>query len=262
MGDGFAWFVMEKVDRTAFPGVAPCSWLHLRPRLLSLLDALAAIHRVDVLNRDLKPENVLVDGHGNPVLVDFGVSSIGAFDERGVTAEHELFGTRGYFAPERWSGVCDERRDLFSVGVMRYRALTDEAPWTPDSSFIGFAPGVVPDHVATICESLLAKDPDRRPRRTVDVSWAIEATPGATKQAQRVRPERLLQLRSDTDGVRRVQNPAHWLAEARRLLADRQLALEFATLSGIHFDADNLRCLHCRGPYPRASTPPAWAFCR
>ena len=97
-----------------------------------------------MLHRDLKPSNVLVDQHGAPKLIDFGIaqrprtpSLADAFAE-GVTPSGRLtpdpvkdaFGTPAYMSPEQILGdFVDGRSDLFSLGVILYEMASGKVPF-------------------------------------------------------------------------------------------------------------------------------------
>ncbi len=104
----------------------------LLPLLDQLVEAVAVIHRADILHRDIKPSNLLVDREGGLWLADFGLARLGR--ESGGTAPGQAVGTPGYMSPEQAAGRqdLDGRADLFSVGVTIYWALTLRAPYGTD----------------------------------------------------------------------------------------------------------------------------------
>ena len=104
--------------------------------LADLRDALAYIHAAGVVHRDVKLENVLVDGEGHAVLSDFGVSRIFNRDLRVAAglatqtfsdagAPHPVMGTLGYLPPEvKCGGEATAAGDLYALGVLMFRLLT------------------------------------------------------------------------------------------------------------------------------------------
>lgn len=111
--------------------------MKLHPRdvkdiLLRCLEAVHYIHTNDVLHRDISPDNILIDGKGNPVLIDFGAAKEEATRaSRALSALHVV--KDGYSPHEFYiaGSTQDASSDLYSLGATFYHVLTGEAP--PDS---------------------------------------------------------------------------------------------------------------------------------
>jgi formylglycine-generating enzyme required for sulfatase activity len=98
------------------------------PVLDQIIAGVAALHQAEVLHRDIKPGNVLVDGRGNAWLSDLGLARL--VEEGLGTQPGATLGTFGYASPEQARGeAADYRSDLFSLGVTLYQALTLELPF-------------------------------------------------------------------------------------------------------------------------------------
>ena len=94
-----------------------------------MAEALAAIHSVGVLHRDLKPGNVMLREDGTIVLIDFGLAKQIELDAE-ITATGEIFGTPYYMSPEQGHGrEVDERTDIYSLGIILYEMLTGQKPF-------------------------------------------------------------------------------------------------------------------------------------
>ena len=92
----------------------------------------AAIHRLGILHRDLKSQNVIVDRQGAAVILDFGLAR-GAW-EPGLTMASVLLGTPQYMSPEQALGdPLDERADLYSIGIIAWEMLAGRTPFQGDS---------------------------------------------------------------------------------------------------------------------------------
>jgi serine/threonine-protein kinase len=93
-----------------------------------LLGALAYAHRNGVLHRDIKPANLILTAEGVLKVTDFGIARI---ENIALTQVDLVIGTPGYMAPEQYiGGSIDQRVDVFAAGVLLYRMLTGEAPFT------------------------------------------------------------------------------------------------------------------------------------
>jgi serine/threonine protein kinase len=114
-----------------------------KPKLLELLrpvvDTLEAAHKQGIVHRDLKPSNVFVvdAARGGGVrLLDFGLAKM--LDASMLTADGMIAGTPSYIAPEAWQGnprALDHRIDVYSLGVLVFRALSGRTP-APSSNVL------------------------------------------------------------------------------------------------------------------------------
>lgn len=97
--------------------------------LAQIAEALAAIHAVGVLHRDLKPGNVMLRGDGSVALIDFGLARELRMEAE-ITETGEIFGTPYYMSPEQGhADHLDERADIYSLGVIFYEMLTGQKPY-------------------------------------------------------------------------------------------------------------------------------------
>ncbi len=123
-----------------------------RVSLLSLVcDAVHAAHEEGIVHRDLKPGNILVDGAGQPKVLDFGLARFVARDAAtlaATTTTGRLLGTPQYMSPEQAKGdqrTVDRRSDVYALGVILYRILCGRLPYSFDGKLL-------PDVLRTICE--------------------------------------------------------------------------------------------------------------
>ncbi|MGV9558287.1 serine/threonine-protein kinase [Streptomyces sp. NPDC003522] len=164
-----AAIVMELVDgvslRAALARQGPLSpeaaLTVLKGSLLGLADA----HRVGVVHRDYKPENVLVSSEGVSKLVDFGIAV-----DAGVRAG--AAGTPAYMAPEQWTGApASPAGDVYAATATFFECLTGHRPYRGDNlaelalqHVEGAIPvAEVPEAVRPLVGRGLAKSPERRP---------------------------------------------------------------------------------------------------
>jgi eukaryotic-like serine/threonine-protein kinase len=143
---------------------------------IGIASGLAFAHERGIVHRDVKPQNVLLNGDGRAKVTDFGIAR--SLDvEHGVTQTGTVLGTSNYIAPEQASGQpIDDRSDVYSLGVVLYELLTGEVPF-PGESFVAVAmkhihepaPPVVeqrpetPPRLASLVDSMLTKDHAFRP---------------------------------------------------------------------------------------------------
>ncbi|MBN1808473.1 MAG: serine/threonine protein kinase [Planctomycetes bacterium] len=112
---------------------------------LEMARALQYASEKDILHRDVKPENVLIDLSGVTHLTDFGlVSTTGSKEDAGVTNHGTTVGTPYYISPEQAQGAADvdTRSDLYSLGATLFHLLTGEVPYDGES-----APVIMTKHV-------------------------------------------------------------------------------------------------------------------
>jgi hypothetical protein len=138
-------------------------------------EALAFAHAHGLVHRDVKPQNVLLDGDGELKVTDFGIAR--SVNLQSVTESGTVLGTSYYIAPEQASGeAVAAQTDVYSLGVVLFELLTGRLPFEGES-FVAVAmqhvrepaPSVldvrpeVPVRVARAVERALAKDPAARP---------------------------------------------------------------------------------------------------
>lgn len=109
----------------------PASLDQTRDFARQLIDALRALHRLEMYHQDLKPDNVLVGTDGVLKLIDFGAVRIAGEAEIDSDIDHDLpQGTLNYAAPECLRGEPSTKAsDLFSLGVILYELLTGKLPY-------------------------------------------------------------------------------------------------------------------------------------
>ncbi len=162
-----------------------------------IASALAAAHASGVVHRDLKPANVFVVNDPQVIggervkILDFGiakVSGVEAADEQKQTRAGAIMGTPTYMAPEQCRGAVhvDARTDLYAVGCILFEMLCGRPPFVGASSMDIMSahlrdqppvPSSVEQSIGTEIDalilSLLAKDPDARFQRAVDLERAM-----------------------------------------------------------------------------------------
>ena len=125
---------------------------------------LTVAHSRNMVHRDIKPQNVLIDEEGRAKLTDFGISR--QLEQDGMTATGRVLGTTDYVAPEQAMGRgVDPRSDIYSLGVVLYEMLVGQVPFHADSQV-----GVAMKHV----NEELPDVQRRRPEVSAAVALVVE----------------------------------------------------------------------------------------
>jgi serine/threonine-protein kinase len=138
--DGFPYIVMEYLSGDPLDRLIQSGKSQPLAYKLKILEqvcyALAYAHRNDVIHRDVKPANVIVQPDGIVKLLDFGIARQEK-DESRLTRTGSVIGTLQYMAPERLRNAAfDGRSDIFSVGIMMFQLLTGQLPFTGDYAIV------------------------------------------------------------------------------------------------------------------------------
>jgi serine/threonine-protein kinase len=129
---------------------------------------LSFAHQQGLVHRDVKPQNVLLNGDGQAKVTDFGIAR--SLDvKHGMTQTGTVLGTSDYIAPEQAQGQrVDEHTDIYSLGVVLYELLTNEVPY-PGENFVA----VAMRHINEPPPSIRDKRPDVSPRLEAAVQCAM-----------------------------------------------------------------------------------------
>jgi serine/threonine protein kinase/tetratricopeptide (TPR) repeat protein len=172
-------------------------------------EGLAEAHRLGVVHRDLKPQNIMVDSEGNARIMDFGIAR--SIKTKGVTETGMIIGTPEYMSPEQVEGQeADHRSDIYSFGVILFEMVTGRVPFsgtTPLSIILKHKTERPPDPKAFVDQipyelsrlilKCMEKQKEKR-YQSVDVllSEVAEIEKGITT-TQRVREERRMKKISE-----------------------------------------------------------------
>jgi serine/threonine-protein kinase len=204
--DGVPYFVMRYM-----PGGSLTQWIEKgkfsledAARIIERLSsALAYAHKVGLIHRDLKPDNILFDNNGDPFISDFGVAKI--TDSSTNMTGSGIIGTPAYMSPEQAQGEkVDNRSDIYGLGVIIFQMLSGHQPYeatTPMGVAVKHITDPVPDilkdnpnlgeQADTIIRTAMAKDPSLRYQTATELAQALteaafgkkHGSPGGTKVA-------------------------------------------------------------------------------
>jgi eukaryotic-like serine/threonine-protein kinase len=153
--DGRQFIVFEHVAgenlKTAIERVGAVPVRHAVVLGIQIARALAYAHELEIVHRDVKPHNVLLDPAGTAKVTDFGIARALDVDEA-LTQTGTVMGTGQYLSPEQANGERgDERSDQYSLGVVMFELLTGEVPYS-GGSLMAIAMKHVNDPVPSVRE--------------------------------------------------------------------------------------------------------------
>ena len=176
-GRGLVYFVMGFVDgesvagRIRRRGRLPVE--EARRIMAETADALSAAHGLSIIHRDIKPDNILLEGsRGRVMVTDFGIAkALSGGSGATLTGAGVAIGTPAFMSPEQAAGEreIDGRSDLYSLGIVTYQMLTGELPFN------------APTVAGILMKQITEPAPDVRTKRNdvpEDLALAVTPVPG------------------------------------------------------------------------------------
>lgn len=198
-------------------------WRDAVQLLLPVAYALEYVHEHNIINRDVKPSNILMTEKGQPMLTDFGLVKLFGDKDKvkeavTLTSSGTGLGTPDYMAPEQWTGEPTAKSDLYSLGVVLYEMITGHKPYTADTpagvllrqatESLPLPKQYIPDlpqNVESVLLKVLAKNPeDRYPDVHTFANELQNLLAGREVTAMSVKPEK---LREQMTGKVRIRPP-------------------------------------------------------
>jgi serine/threonine-protein kinase len=207
------FFVMKYVEGKTLDEIikrtGPLPIPMIKDVLSKVGSALGYAHRRDVIHRDVKPGNIMIDEEGTPIVTDFGIAKVSA--KMGLTMTGTTIGTPAYMSPEQ----CEAKQvtgasDQYSLGIVAWEMLTGKTPFSGDSAVTtmykhchepvpplrDFRPDAPPEVLETITR-MLAKSPTER---WPSLEAAVTKLGGATHTTLDPIRSQLLELASQPEG--------------------------------------------------------------
>lgn len=129
------FFIMDFIAGGSFEKLikARLGYQEVARLLAPIADALAYAHDRHILHRDVKPSNMLLTEHRQPVLMDFGIAKVVSQEtDTALTQAGMSVGTPVYMAPEQWRGEVFPQTDGYALGIVFFQMLTGSVPYTDD----------------------------------------------------------------------------------------------------------------------------------
>ena len=179
-GQGLVYFVMGYVDGESVAARirrrGNLSVDEARRIMMETADALSAAHAMSVIHRDIKPDNILLEGtRGRVMVTDFGIAkALSATSGATLTGIGVAIGTPAFMSPEQAAGErdIDGRSDLYSLGVVTYQMLTGALPFNAPS-----VAGILMKQITEPAPDLRIKRPDTPEDLAQAVGRCLEKDP-------------------------------------------------------------------------------------
>jgi serine/threonine-protein kinase len=184
-GDGIYYIVMEHID-----GITLKKYIEYKKKLniresieiaMQVARGLEAAHSKKIIHRDIKPQNIMISRDGKVKVTDFGIARAASAQ----TISSNAMGSVHYISPEQAKGgYCDERSDIYSLGITLYEMLTGKVPFEGESTVAValqhiqgeiIPPRKVDPMIPVSLEKIILKCTQKRPdRRYSNVTELIE----------------------------------------------------------------------------------------
>ena len=240
-GSETPYIVLEYVDGETLKSVirrdGPLEIPQALAYSIEIARALGAAHERQIVHRDVKPQNILIDPEGGAKITDFGIAR--SLTEEGLTMAGRVLGTTDYVSPEQALGQpVTPQSDLYSLGIVLYEMLTGDVPFhgeTPVAVAMKHVREDVPDvqarrpqlaaATASVIDRALAKDLSQRYPDAAEMVGdleqvlAIEASRTGQTTGEVTTVLRTLRGRARRRLPWRMRHPARWLVSLALLAA-------------------------------------------
>ncbi|WP_100011005.1 Stk1 family PASTA domain-containing Ser/Thr kinase [Lentibacillus sediminis] len=200
--DNISYIVMEYVEGMTLKEYiqqhGPLDVQEALDILKQIAAAIAHAHANDIVHRDIKPQNILIDSYGEVKVTDFGIAI--ALSATSLTQTNSILGSVHYLSPEQArGGTATKKSDIYSIGIVLFELLTGRLPFSGQSpisialkhlqnetpSVRKYNPGI-PQSVENIVLKATAKDPFHRYDNVYDISDTLEGALDPDRQNEAV----------------------------------------------------------------------------
>ena len=167
-----------------------------------ICEGLNEAHRLGVVHRDLKPQNIMIDKQGNARIMDFGIAR--SLESKGTTRPGVMIGTPEYMSPEQTEfREVDQRSDIYSLGITLFEMLTGRIPFEgetpisvamkhksekpPDPAKLN---PQIPEDLSQVILTCLEKDREKRYQSIDKLLAALKAMEEDLPTTERIIPKR------------------------------------------------------------------------
>ena len=170
--------------------------------VMQICEGLGEAHRAEIVHRDIKPGNIILDRKGRVRILDFGLATVAGEDK--LTKVGSTLGTAAYMAPEQIEGKqVDQRADIFALGVILYEMLTGKRPFDGNND-TGIAHAITqtePEPIARyksgttqdlqrIIDKALSKDPTLRYQNAGDMLTDLKRLEQSESAPRKKKPKK------------------------------------------------------------------------
>jgi serine/threonine protein kinase/Tfp pilus assembly protein PilF len=165
-------------------------------------EGLTEAHRLGVVHRDLKPQNIMIDKEGNARIMDFGIAR--SLKAKGITGAGVMIGTPEYMSPEQAEvKEIDQRSDIYSLGIILYEMVTGRVPFEGETP-LGIAMkhkseepkdprefnSQIPEDLSQVILRCMEKDKEKRYQSAGEVRSELSAIEKGIPTTERIKPKR------------------------------------------------------------------------
>jgi serine/threonine protein kinase len=246
-----AWIATNYVDGPSLKtlienegSLGELQWFELASELMS---ALAGVHAVGVIHRDVKPSNVLMSATGAR-LIDFGISF--SSDATALTRTGMVAGTPTWFAPEQFQNTkITTAVDNFAAGSILYFAATGTSPWGNEDT-----------SVANTMNQILNKDPDLKlltENQRIIIGQLLDKNPKNRISAADC--SGLIEGIRESAGLTHIQNPQSAGGKKKKISVAAATVIALGAFAFFQFSGNSDTSIPVAAPSPTVSADPRWS---